>query len=436
MKVERHIFGSQRGYTTLAQSAGVGRTERKLLESFGFGQTSDSAYRQSLLKMPAFISRPAGSKLRAVTRVLPGQPDDQGRDTLLFISAVLQNADWIRVLKGDVQPLLSCANLWEWDGQEKIAAADIPSRQPGPLALSYQQANEMLGLISEIERLNASAQNIVFEESRYGGDVVRAIQMLVPDRVKLSFSCAARTLSANLDVNVNCIARGVGVRSAGPGSRVYRPRTDGLLSPYAAELLSAGLLRGEIPWDVISSYRTFGAGGDEPPDPRPNITALADAAAEATPARTDGRVRTPMRLGTKAVLVFATFIIAALGILGWGVWTKAAARRQENELKRQEQRLRDTLVGILARLQTIEARSDATSKKKDLEKVRGEMDRLQKEVNGLPKERKSVLVNATSALAKAVNEKIDRIGREIDRPGATTGKQGDGRPREQAAGKS
>ena len=103
MRIERHVFGSRSGYTTLAQSGGISDSERRLLETFAFGQTNDPRYLDSLAQQPAYLSRPLGPRRRAITRVLRGHPDDQGRVTLLFPTAVLSTGDWVKTLRGDAQ---------------------------------------------------------------------------------------------------------------------------------------------------------------------------------------------------------------------------------------------------------------------------------------------------------------------------------------------
>ena len=327
MKIERHVFGSKTGYTTLARSEGLNASDCRKLEVFAFGQTSNRGYLQSLAKVPAYISRPLDGNRRAITRVFPGQTDNKGRNTLLLISVVLGNSDWIGVLKGDVLPLLNNADLWKWDGQPSLASINSSIPGPNPLSLDRAEATEIVGLISEIERLCASRQNVVISEPKYTLTTVRAIEMLIPDSAKRRFSCAARSLSANLDVNLNCVARDVGVSSVGPDSQVYRPRTDGILSPYATELVRGQIIQGRISRDVIRSYRGFGTIEEEimmADDVMPVQQSELPNTHNRTTLRTR-KERTPMSSTQKTILGFCIFTLMACSVIGYGIYQKYAA---------------------------------------------------------------------------------------------------------------
>ena len=367
MKIERHVFGSRTGYTTLARSTGLSASDCRTLEVFAFGQTSDRGYLQSLAKVPAYISRPLKGNRRAITRVFPGQADNKGRNTLLLVSIVVDNSDWIGVLKGDVLPLLGQSDMWQWDGTPQLASLNVAIPGPNPLALEGAEATEIVGLISEIERLCATKQNVVISEPKYALTTVRAIEMLIPDSAKLRFSCAARSLSANLDVNLNCVARGVGVSSVGPGSQVYRPRTDGILSPYAAELVRGKIMQGQIPRDVIRSYRGFGAIEEEimmAEDVMPaQQSRLPDPHGHAKPRK---RKRKPMSSTQKTILGFCIFALIAGSVIGYGIYRKSAAKA----LQQQAQHDRETNAQEAAKLCNMESRDfvreSAADRNKDL----------------------------------------------------------------------
>ena len=224
MKLERHVFGSRTGYTTLARSPGISDQEARALETFAFGQTNDPGYLASLANSPAHISRPLGSSRRAITRVLPGKPDDQERSTLLLVSAIIDNASWLGVLNGNVLPLLATSSLWTWDETADLSPVNVPLQSPQPPALTPATVEAALAVLAELERAAASGGRIILKEQEAGADVVRAVEMLIPDGAKPAFSCAARSLSAKLDVQLNCVAREVGVGRTLPSAKVYTPR--------------------------------------------------------------------------------------------------------------------------------------------------------------------------------------------------------------------
>ena len=327
MQIDRHVFGSRTGYTTLAYSGDLSESDCRKLEVFGFGQTSDRGYLDSLASMPAYISRPLDQSRRAITRVFPGQPDDAGRNTLLLVSVILSNSDWIRTLRGDVLPLLNNADLWKWDGQPRLASINTSIPGPHPLSLDSDEASEIVGLISEIERVYSSRRNVVISEPKYSLTTVRTVEMLIPDSAKPAFSCSARSLSANLSVNLNCVARGVGISSVGPSSQVYKPRTDGILSPYATELVRGKIIQGMIPDSVMRSYRGFGTVAEQVIVAQ-SLGLDPEAVAAGGRARKLKPKREPMSSVKKAVIGLTAFALIATSIVVWVWHTKARAEYQ------------------------------------------------------------------------------------------------------------
>ena len=328
MRLDRHVFGSRAGYTTLAYSDGLSESDCRKLEVFGFGQTSDRGYLTSLASVPAYISRPLDSNRRAITRVFPGRPDDAGRNTLLLISVVSSNSEWIRTLRGDVLPLLNNPGLWKWDGQARLERVDVSIPGPHPLRLDVAEANEIIGLISEIERLYSSNRNVVISEPKYSLTTVRSVEMLIPDSAKPTFSCSARSLSANLSVNLNCVAKGVGISSVGPSSQVYKPRTDGILSLYATELVRGRIMQGVIPDHVIRSHRGFGAIAKEVSVAQPMGLTRDDFTRNNIPP-TPKPKRVPMSSTKKAAIGLIAFGVIACLFIGYKMYLKRDASAQQ-----------------------------------------------------------------------------------------------------------
>src|SRR5262249_29622445 len=136
MRIERHIFGSIDGYRTLAHSPGLSVADCQLLEGFAFGTPYDPAIRATFSKQPAYWARPIGAHRRAITQVRPGDPDDAGRPTLLFLTAVVPTEEWIDALQGDSSPLMHEMTLWKWQRGAAVHPLDLPMGGPSALRVS------------------------------------------------------------------------------------------------------------------------------------------------------------------------------------------------------------------------------------------------------------------------------------------------------------
>ncbi|MBM4127910.1 MAG: hypothetical protein FJ247_11265 [Nitrospira sp.] len=108
---DTHIFGSKRGYSTLAKSVGVRQDEEFQLTTFGYAESSNRQYFDDLLTTPSGFGRQLRSGRFAITRVLPGPPDVVGRPTLEFRSLILTAPDYLTV-RGSLAELLLSEQLW------------------------------------------------------------------------------------------------------------------------------------------------------------------------------------------------------------------------------------------------------------------------------------------------------------------------------------
>jgi hypothetical protein len=264
VRIERHVFGSFKGYTTLAASPGIGADESRLLEgaSFGFGQSGDKRYLKSLRSTPAYFTRSLRGR-RGVTRVFEGASDDNGRPTLLMITCVVGQREWDAELCGDVGLLLNEKSLWEWTPaqQQKIAAVEM--NFPSPLtSVSRKSAAKVAALLSEVERRFGSGNGgggITVAAGELSLDEMRALEILVPPQARGQFTSGYRALGAQLPVTVNALAAEAPVQqltfsTSNGGSGGSPP------SRYVSHLLASGLADGKLPVGEAMTYRGFGAG--------------------------------------------------------------------------------------------------------------------------------------------------------------------------------
>ena len=320
MKIQRHIFGSRKGYQTLAVTAGLDPRSRRRLESFAFGQTGRADYLDSLATRPAFVCRALDYKTFAVTRVLPGGPDDNGRATLLLVSAVLDTHEWICTLGGDPGALLSQDQLWQWAGQQTLSTVfSTPHRLTEP-ALDGSAAKQVATLLSVIERAIASGQRVVVPNAPGEADqVFRATLMLLPDQVKDLVSSAYRALNPEMPVDFSWLAEGVSP-SGGAEIIIHRLTDETPLTPYAIQLIRSGLADGRIAWDIVRTYQNFGliTEESEPTNVASDPTEPTEPA-EANPATSVKPKRIAIGKLAKSAAMPAVLAIAAGAVLGIGI---------------------------------------------------------------------------------------------------------------------
>lgn len=253
MHIERHVFGSISGYGTLARSPGLTAHECRQLESVAFGTPYEPSYQTSLSRKVACWSRPLGPGKRAISRVLQGQPDDAGRPTLLFVTAVVSADDWNFTVQGDVRPLLRQAELWKWDGSPNLAALEIDGIDPGPLRLGRDSAHRVMGLISLVELSWTARQSVVVREEDYSLDEVAAVERLLPTAVRRNYSAVYRSLNPEMSASLNCLTSGIPADTSNPIRHLDLPK-----SPYALLLAQQGLADGRVPDVLLVGYDNFG----------------------------------------------------------------------------------------------------------------------------------------------------------------------------------
>lgn len=280
MLIERHVYGSYSGYTTLGKSPGVSADDCRQIETavYGFGQTYDPRFYASLKTSPAFFTLAMQGGRRSLTIVREGKADDNGRPTLRFITAILTRRDWDAVLMGDIGQLVKQDGLWRWDGSRDLAVMEVADIRPR-LRVSESRVEPILRVLSMVERSMATHQAIVVSESAIGPEEMRVLEILYPPRVRPLITSACRALSPNCGASV--------VSLAGEGTGVTCNAADGNipLSPYALALEQAGIRTGMIPLASVVQCERFGL--PDMPAPLPVTPSIAEPAlAPCKPRRT------------------------------------------------------------------------------------------------------------------------------------------------------
>lgn len=252
MQIERHVFGSYKGYTTLARSPGVTVDDCRVIErcAHSFGQTYESRYYRSLGKNPAWFTQQYPGNRRGLTRITEGSADDQGRPTLCFITTIVSRRDWDAVILGDIGVMADCRALWGWDDSGTITTLNLEIS--GSANVPAKVRSVALQVISQMERTAVSKRSVVGSEGEISFDVVRAIEMLLPPPVRNSATTAFRVLSPQFPASLNVLADEVASAAS------YRPDERQPLSAYAQALKTGGLDSGNVPLSVVAGYGAFG----------------------------------------------------------------------------------------------------------------------------------------------------------------------------------
>lgn len=304
MRIERHIFGSKDGYQTLAASPGLSADACKALNGFAFGTIYDSSVRDSFKKSAGYWSRPVGQRYRAITRILPGEPDDAGRQTLLFISAIVPTEYWDQVLTGDARPLLNRSEFWKWDRSARIPAYDAEGLRPTAWTVTGRDLQRVLGMLSLLEQSWSFRRPVVAREQSYTLDDILAVERLIPPAIRGAFSAVYRGVDGAMPVTLNCLAHSVQAAGANPFRELI-----GAVSPYAKRLVREGLQDGRFPLPFIQNYRHFAVPVVESAEDESEYVSMNTSLA--APRASSSRRRSPALLVTSTVL--ALVFGAAIG---------------------------------------------------------------------------------------------------------------------------
>lgn len=384
MRIERHIFGSYKGYTTLARSAGVSVDDCRILESsaHSFGQTYDARFNKALASTPAFFTRNLCGRRRALARVLEGALDDNDRPTLRVVTVIVSQHDWDAQLCGDVQLLLEKENLWQWDGSAQLSAIEVTFRPPAH-SVPRGSVPRVLALLSEIEHSHAAHRGVVVSAKEFSQQEIVCVEMLIPPSNRAGFTSAYRALSPKLPAAVNCLAA-----EAGSQDRVtfhFQPEHIHP-SPYAQYLLESGFSSGSIPLESIMAYKRFGL----PP--------VKDTPVSAAPI-------TVVRRANTGPLVAVTVLAVVMSMCAF-VGAQLLSREQTDDLRAGAARLGDANAKLAKELSTVrlwahQLRDANSSQANELSTLKSSIEGIQKRIDAWDKPRAATTTPAPTSESSA-----------------------------------
>jgi hypothetical protein len=315
--ISRHIFGSIRGYTTLASSPDLKPEEVSALEILSFGQTNEESFLGSLRERPAFISRALNPGKWAVTRVFKGRPDDRNRTTLLFISAVITTDHWLRTLNGDVDKLLSCSGLWNWDGVKILRPlrVDVDTARD---SIPPDVRDKVLCLLGAVEKYMCEENTtVVAKNADFSPSVLRALNMVLPVQSRRVFSYAVRSLNDGLPFTLISMADEGSFGNSKRKIINWNPKSSFDDCPYTESLSLFWKVGEQPPWPFLDRCQTLLVDLDlcneEQPFPTEAIAARSPRTTE-TPKRDEAHKRRFSRRMTIILLSCFVFILIVSGV--------------------------------------------------------------------------------------------------------------------------
>jgi hypothetical protein len=294
---DTHVFGSTRGYGTVASSRGVREDEARELESFQFGEASTADRIARLETHAVMTGRALRSGRFAVSRMMPAGVDDAGRPTIEVITLLVEARDYAACV-GALPRLASDARFW-LDARAtaasgaRLAATDVEPAPRDPQVLR----------LFDLWRgaLRAGAIGVVSESE--SDAVLRLVASLDPaDLLRCRWGIGLLSISTPADI---CsVASGVSMHGARDVLRLAQQGSwhCGSESEYAA-FRAAQLPTLPSVADIEANGHTLVVAGDDGPMP---------AATVASPRR-DARERRlmPIAIGS-AVLSTAVLAVAAV----------------------------------------------------------------------------------------------------------------------------
>ena len=112
-QVDTHLLASRDGYTTFAKSPSVTPTEQRELEELVYGQPDDAVvYAALTAQATAMLRRLRSTGRYALSRIIQGDRDSAGRDTIAVCTIILTAAQYQAIARGDLWRFLHSPQLW------------------------------------------------------------------------------------------------------------------------------------------------------------------------------------------------------------------------------------------------------------------------------------------------------------------------------------
>ena len=199
-QVDTHLLASRDGYKTFASTPSVTPLELRELEELVYGQPDDaSVYAALTTQATAMLRRLRSTGRYALSRIIHGDRDSAGRETIAVCTIILTAAQYQSVARGDLWRLLHSPQLWSVDLFRSGQPLALPEMIPVRRAITSSDVTLFDAWMAARSRQNAVAMVGANPASHQA--VIALLQVLAEkDLSELTWGCRLFSLPSSISV--------------------------------------------------------------------------------------------------------------------------------------------------------------------------------------------------------------------------------------------
>jgi len=199
-QVDTHLLASRDGYTTFAKSPSVTPPEQRELEELVYGQPDDAiVYAALTAQATAMLRRLRSTGRYALSRIIQGDRDSAGRETIAVCTIILTAAQYQAIARGDLWRLLHSPQLWSVTLFRSGQPLALPEMLPVRRAITSSDVTLFDAWMAARSRQNAVAMIGANPASHQA--VITLLQVLAEkDLLELTWGCRLFSLPSSISV--------------------------------------------------------------------------------------------------------------------------------------------------------------------------------------------------------------------------------------------
>ena len=199
-QVDTHLLASRDGYTTFAKSSSVTPPEQRELEELVYGQPDDAiVYAALTAQATAMLRRLRSTGRYALSRIIQGDRDSAGRETIAVCTIILTAAQYQAIARGDLWRLLHSPQLWSVNLFRSGQPLALPEMLPVRRAITSSDVTLFDAWMAARSRQNAVAMIGANPASHQA--VIALLQVLADkDLLELTWGCRLFSLPSSISV--------------------------------------------------------------------------------------------------------------------------------------------------------------------------------------------------------------------------------------------
>ena len=199
-QVDTHLLASRDGYTTFAKSSSVTPPEQRELEELVYGQPDDAiVYAALTAQATAMLRRLRSTGRYALSRIIQGDRDSAGRDTIAVCTIILTSAQYQAIARGDLWRFLHFPQLWAVNLSLSGQPLALPEMLPVRREITSNDVTLFDTWMAARSRQNAVAMIGANPASHQA--VIALLQVLAEkDLLELTWGCRLFSLPSSISV--------------------------------------------------------------------------------------------------------------------------------------------------------------------------------------------------------------------------------------------